>query len=326
VGSASQPPRDTGCSVTWDADHQPAYTGRSPEYPMIVGIGEVLWDVYPDGRKVAGGAPFNFAFHCHNLGHPAAIVSRVGDDDLGRELREHVRALGLSDEFIQTDPDHPTGTVEVALDANKVPTYTEDVAWDHLAWTDQVAALSAAAGVVCYGTLGVRCQPTFDVVNAFGTGADTLRVFDVNLRQDYFSRDAIAWGVARARWVKVSDEELPRVAALFDISAEPDALFAKVHQSLLRPDQLLIVTKGADGAELVWPEHDEMICEPGVPAAVADTVGAGDSFTAALVCKTREGWPLRRAAAFAVRYAARVCEFQGGTPALDPDDIDPDGP
>jgi fructokinase len=285
---------------------------------MIVGIGELLWDVFPDGRKVAGGAPFNFAVHCHNLGHPAAIVSRVGDDDLGRELREHVRARGLSDEFIQTDTDHPTGTVRVSLDADKVPTYTitEDAAWDHLAWDDRLAALSAAAGVVCHGTLGVRCQPTFDVVNAFGTGADTLRVFDVNLRQDYFSRDAIAWGVARARWVKVSDEELPRVAALFDISAEPDALFAKVHQSLLRPDQLLIVTKGADGAELVWPEHDEMICEPGVPAAVADTVGAGDAF-AALVCLFLQGRSLRDAAAFAVHYAARVCEHQGATPKID---------
>src|SRR5204862_334382 len=161
---------------------------------MIVGIGEVLWDTYPDGRKVAGGAPFNFAFHCHQLGHPAAIVSRVGDDDLGRELRERVRALGLSDEFIQTDPDKPTGTVAV--------------------------------------------------------------------------------------------------------------------------------THGADGAELLWPEHDECICEPGVPAKVVDTVGAGDSFTAALACKYLEGWPLRLAAQFAVLYSARVCEHQGGTPFID---LDPDG-
>src|SRR5204863_2294370 len=100
----------------------------SPMNP-IVGIGELLWDVYPDGHKVAGGAPFNFAFHCHQLGHPAVIVSRVGDDALGRELREEVRRLGLSDEYIQTDRDHPTGTVRVALDENKVPTYTitEDV-------------------------------------------------------------------------------------------------------------------------------------------------------------------------------------------------------
>src|SRR5262245_65742006 len=103
----------------------------------IVGIGEVLWDVYSDGRKVAGGAPFNFAFHCHQLGHPAVIVSRVGDDDLGRELRERVRELGLSDEYIQTDDEHPTGTVRVTLDENKVPAYTitENVAWDFIELT-----------------------------------------------------------------------------------------------------------------------------------------------------------------------------------------------
>ena len=286
---------------------------------MIVGIGELLWDIYPDGRKVAGGAPFNFAFHCHNLGHPAAIVSRVGDDDLGRELRERVRELGLSDEFIQLDRDHPTGTVRVSLDEHKVPTYTitEDVAWDHIAWDDPLAALSDTASAVCFGSLAVRGQVSFDAIGAFGGGDETVRVFDLNLRQNYFTRAAIEWGLARAHWVKVSDEELPRVAALFGITAEPDALFAKFHQSLLLPGQLLIVTKGADGAELLWPEHDECVCEPGVLVTVADTVGAGDSFTAAMVCLVQEGRSPREAARFAVEYAARVCEHQGGTPKID---------
>src|SRR4051812_9475710 len=124
----------------------------------IVGIGEVLWDVYPDGRKVAGGAPFNFAFHCRQLGHPAAIVSRLGDDDLGRELREEVRRLGLSDEYIQTDPDHPTGTVRVTLDENKVPTYTitENVAWDWIEWNQPLADRALRLAAVCFGTLAQR--------------------------------------------------------------------------------------------------------------------------------------------------------------------------
>src|SRR5256714_14504111 len=109
------------------------------EKRMIVGIGELLWDLYPDGRKVAGGAPFNFAFHCQQLGHPAVIVSRVGDDDLGRQLREEVRRLAMSDEYIQTDPAHPTGTVQVQVDAKGHPRYTitEHVAWDYLEWDDQ---------------------------------------------------------------------------------------------------------------------------------------------------------------------------------------------
>src|SRR5437868_5521515 len=124
----------------------------------VVGIGELLWDVYPDGRKVAGGAPFNFAFHCHQLGHPAVIVSRVGDDDLGRELREEVRRLGLSDEYIQTDSDHPTGTVRVSVDERGQPTYTitENVAWDYIAWDERLEQLAREAAAVCFGTLAQR--------------------------------------------------------------------------------------------------------------------------------------------------------------------------
>src|SRR6478609_7238320 len=116
----------------------------------IVGIGELLWDVYPDGRKVAGGAPFNFAFHSHQLGHPAVIVSRVGDDDLGHELRAEVKRLGLSDEYIQTDREHPTGTVRVALDENKVPVYTitENVAWDYIGWDESLKHLASEATAV----------------------------------------------------------------------------------------------------------------------------------------------------------------------------------
>src|SRR5207302_9929139 len=132
----------------------------------IVGIGELLWDIYPDGRKVAGGAPFNFAFHCHRLGHEAVIVSRVGDDDLGRELRDEVRRLGLSDEYIQTDPDHPTGTVRVTLDANKVPTYTitENVAWDYITWSERLEKLAGEAEAVCFGTLAQRGGSSCDAI------------------------------------------------------------------------------------------------------------------------------------------------------------------
>src|SRR5262245_37551961 len=132
----------------------------------IVGIGEVLWDVYPGGRKVAGGAPFNFAFHCHQLGHPAVVVSRVGDDDLGRELRERIRELGLSDEYIQTDPDHPTGTVQVTLDANAVPTYTitENVAWDWIEWDEKLKQLNRQFAAICHGTLALRTATSYQTI------------------------------------------------------------------------------------------------------------------------------------------------------------------
>src|SRR5262245_31415159 len=134
----------------------------------IVGIGELLWDVYPNGRKVAGGAPFNFAFHCHQLGHEAVIVSRVGDDDLGRELREVVKRSGMTDEFIQTDIEHPTGTVWVTV-ADGQPTYdiVENVAWDFLESTSITESLRLAMRAVCFGSLGSRSQGSRDMIARF---------------------------------------------------------------------------------------------------------------------------------------------------------------
>jgi fructokinase len=132
----------------------------------------------------------------------------------------------------------------------------------------------------------------------------------------------LEWGLTLADWVKMSADELVRLAEMFGIEADPDALFAKFHHEKLAPDQLLIVTQGADGAEMLDPAHDECVCEPGVAANVVDTVGAGDSFTAAMVCMTREGRSLRDATAFAVHYAARVCEHQGGTPTIDRADVE----
>src|SRR5262249_49397696 len=125
--------------------------------PPIVALGEVLWDLLPTGPR-AGGAPFNFAFHCHQLGHPAVLVSRVGDDDLGRRLRTAVRRLGLTDEYIQTDPKYPTGTVQVSLDASGQPAYTitEHVAWDFIEWEPRLELLAESAQAVCFGTLAQR--------------------------------------------------------------------------------------------------------------------------------------------------------------------------
>src|SRR2546423_7595770 len=153
----------------------------------IVGIGELLWDVYPDGRKVAGGAPFNFAFHCRQLGHPAVIVSRVGDDDLGRELRDEVRLLGLSHEYIQTDPEHPTGTVKVTVDAAGQPSYTitENVAWDYIEFGPQLALLREFASAICFGSLAQRAPVSGSSIYEFVAPTRArMRVFDLNLRGD----------------------------------------------------------------------------------------------------------------------------------------------
>ncbi len=279
----------------------------------IVGIGEVLWDVYPDGRKVAGGAPFNFAFHCHQLGHPSVIVSRVGDDDLGRELRERVRELGLSEEYIQTDRDHPTGTVQVALDANKVPTYTitENVAWDHIAWDDKLESLVKMCRAVCFGTLAARSTQSRTSIEQFlspwSVGADPqLIVYDVNLRSAVIP-SFVDWGIGSADWLKVNAAELERIGNWCgDIAATVRDTFSET--------QVVIVTRGEDGCSVISGDSLE---EPGVPAKVMDTVGAGDAFIAAMVCLHLEGKPLRECARFANHYAARVCEQPGGTPRID---------
>jgi fructokinase len=290
----------------------------------IVGIGELLWDVYPDGRKVAGGAPFNFAFHCHQLGHPAAIVSRVGDDELGRELRARVRELGLSDEYIQTDRKLPTGTVRVSVDKAGQPTYAigKNVAWDNIEWTDAVADLTRRAAALCHGTLALRAKATRSVVEKMALKLNQrggLTVYDVNLREN-LGPDETA--VFHSRWLKVNAEELgplmDRVGESIDDGVPvPDvpAMLDLLRADTKREDVVLIVTRGADGAEIV--AHGFHHRERAAHAQVVDTVGAGDAFTAAMVCLHLEGRPLRACARFANHYAARVCEHQGATPRID---------
>jgi fructokinase len=281
----------------------------------IVGIGEVLWDVYPDGRKVAGGAPFNFAFHCHQLGHPAVIVSRVGDDELGRELRARVRELGLSDEYIQTDREHPTGTVQVTLDANAVPTYTitENVAWDWIEWDEKLESLAKTCRAVCFGSLSTRhersCATILQVADIAGD-LGSLVVWDVNIRTPAPTQARICkWFMSGWwEWFKASAEDLAFLLAMFPggLWPEPGRL----------PIPTRLYTFGADGCEITTPSG-EVLREPGVSARVVDTVGAGDAFTAAMVCLHLEGRPLRDCARFANHYAARVCEQPGGTPRID---------
>lgn len=294
---------------------------------MIVGVGELLWDVFPDGRKVAGGAPFNFAFHCHNLGHEAAVVSRVGDDDLGRELRAEVRRLGLSDEFIQTDKSHPTGTVQVTVDAEGQPSYqiVQNVAWDHIEWDKPLADLTRRADAVCHGTLALRSRTSGGTVlkmahlKATRGKKDGLTVYDANLRGRELSEQAL-WA---ARWIKVNDEEYPALEDRIDRCMDDDpwprttrGMFDYLHHMSKMPDRLFLVTRGAAGAEILTADG-QTVRVGGVPATVVDTVGAGDSFTAAMVCLHLEGRSLKDCARFANHYAARVCEHRGGTPPID---------
>src|SRR6266542_1713081 len=188
----------------------------------IVGLGEVLWDLLPGGKE-PGGAPFNFTFHCHQLGHASAIVSRVGRDDLGREVRDVLVRLGLSDAFLQTDDAHPTGTVQVDVDRGGQPTFTitPNVAWDHLAWKDDLEALLSRAQAVCFGTLAQRhAVSRATIQRALRAARNALVVCDINLRQHYYDREVIEASLSASRWAKLNEDELEVLDALLGLKGK----------------------------------------------------------------------------------------------------------
>jgi fructokinase len=284
--------------------------------PEIVGMGEILWDLLPGGRQL-GGAPFNFAFHCHQLGHASVMVSRVGADDLGREIRSAVRGLGLSEAYLQQDPSHPTGTVTVALDDWGQPTFTitPDVAYDHLAWDTNLDILFGQARAVCFGTL-IQRHPTAraTVQRALRAARQALVVYDVNLRQRYFTKEVMETSLVASRWVKLNEDELVVLRDLLALAGGTDSeILADLrHRYHL---ELAALTRGEGGC-LVQTAREE-IPMPGLPVNVVDTVGAGDAFTAGLLADVLEGKPLPEAVAFANRLAANVAGSAGGTPRLD---------
>jgi fructokinase len=306
--------------------------GLSMSAKKIVGVGELLWDIFPDGRKVAGGAPFNFAFHCHQLGHEAAIVSRVGNDDLGNELRARVQELGLSDEHIQTDRKLPTGTVRVAVNRTGQPSYTIDTgaAWGNLEWTPALVSLTREAGALCHGTLalcgGKKSRDVIDKMALQVHQHKGLTIYDVNLRGKSAARPderATFW----SRWLKVNENELGDlmrcVGESIDdgVPVENERQMLELLQSDMgRDDTVLIITRGEEGAEVfgLGVHHRERAPQ----VKVIDTVGAGDAFTAAMVCLHLEGRPLQECLHFANHYAARVCEHQGATPHIDRKEVE----
>jgi fructokinase len=283
--------------------------------PPIVGVGEVLWDLFPTGRQL-GGAPFNFTFHCHQLGHPALMVSRVGADALGHEIRAAIHRLGLSDALVQEDVAHPTGTVAVAVDEHGQPTFTitPDVAYDFLAWNADLEATFVQARAVCFGTLAQRHEVARATIRqALRAARQALIVYDVNLRQHFFSREILEESLRSCTWAKLNEDELTVLRALLELAGTTaSATLANLRWRF--GVKLAALTRGANGC-LVQTANEEMDV-PGVPVQVVDTVGAGDAFTAGLLVYGLEGRPLREAVPFANRLAARVAASAGGTPTI----------
>jgi fructokinase len=284
--------------------------------PVIVGLGEVLWDFLPSGR-VLGGAPANFAYCSYLLGNRAVIASRTGDDQLSRELREGLAARGVGQEFLQMDGIHPTGTVLVQLNSSGQPTFeiTQPSAWDFLEFSDGWKALANKADAVCFGSLAQRSPVSRRTILDFldATRKSALRIFDVNLRQSFYSDEIIHSSLQKANVLKLNHEEMPILAEMIKIESRNEIAFC---QEIVRrfPLTVVCVTRGANGSVLVdgagVHEHG------GFRVKVADTVGAGDAFTAGLVHELLRGSTLQAASGTANRMGAWVASKVGAMPAM----------
>ena len=281
----------------------------------ILSIGEVLWDLLPSG-PLLGGAPANFAVHAQALGGDVKLVSRVGTDPLGHEIIERLQAREMSIDLIGIDDALPTGTVSVTLASDGQPEYIihEQVAWDALAVTAAAVTAAAEAHAVCFGSLGQRAPASRAAVEALVAASppQALRVFDINLRQSFYSREVIAASLALANVLKLNETELPVLAEMFGLSGDTRSQITTLASE--HGLQAVAFTRGSQGSCLLvadeWSEH------PGVPTTVADTIGAGDSFTAAFVLGLLKGWPVPAIHQRASEVAAFVCSQAGPTPPL----------
>ncbi len=284
--------------------------------PVVAGIGEVLWDCYPDGAHF-GGAPANFASHAASLGAESWMVSAVGTDAHGDRALQVLSDLKVRCDLVARDPKHSTGQVLVTLDAEGVPRYeiSLDVAWDHLAWSEHFGAFATRCDAICFGSLAQRSPDSRATIRRFVAAVrrSALRVFDVNLRQRFFDRETIDASLRLASALKLNDEELPVIAELCEIRARAPREILR--ELMTRYDlHLAALTRGPRGALLLDDRGEDDCLAP--ETVVVDTVGAGDAFTAALVSDFLRGLPLSRINRHANAVASFVCSQAGATPPL----------
>jgi fructokinase len=288
----------------------------------VAGIGEVLWDILPE-RTCLGGAPANFAYITTLMGDDGVVASRVGKDSRGVQALKRMEELGLNIDHVQIDQDHPTGTVKVELDGKGQPRFeiAREVAWDFLKWTADWRELAGKADAVCFGSLAQRSEESRATIRKFlkGTSAAALKVFDVNLRQSYYSREVLEESMQLADIVKLNDEELPKIMRLVgpnNSSTQPanENELSSAQRLIEAFDlKLVCITRGGRGSLLV--RDGESSEHPGFRVRVADTVGSGDAFTAGLVHEYLHGAPLALMNETANRVGAWVASEEGAMPA-----------
>ena len=286
---------------------------------IVVGMGEALWDVLPEGKKI-GGAPANFAYHVSQFGLPSCVVSAIGDDALGKEIIENFTSKGL-DQLIAEVP-YPTGTVQVEIDQTGIPLYDikENVAWDNIPYTEHLDALAKRTKAVCFGSLAQRNVVSRETINHFldtmPKDDDSLIVFDVNLRQGFYNKEILCKSMQNCNILKINDEELITVSRMFgypgsDLQDKCWILLGKYNL------KMLILTCGINGSYVFTPGNVSF--QPTPKVEVADTVGAGDSFTAAFIASILKGKSVTEAHTIAVKTSAFVCTQKGAMPILPPE-------
>jgi fructokinase len=286
------------------------------ELPIVVGLGELLWDCFAESR-LPGGAPANVAFHACQMGCRGIVGSRVGRDSPGDELIKFLAGQGLETDWVQRDAEHPTSTVTVDTSQPNHPRFIihENVAWDFLALDEPLRQLLKQASAVCFGTLAQRSPQSRQSIHAAlaAVGPQCLIVYDVNLRQHFFDRQRVVESLSKARIVKLNAEEVIDLDKLLGLDSPTPLDFARLLQERFGVDTVCI-TRGDRGCLLVGP--DEFVDDPGTPVRVADAVGAGDAFTAALILGRLGGWPLVAQASFANAAGALVASRPGAMPVL----------
>ncbi len=284
------------------------------EKKKILGLGEILWDMLPGGKKL-GGAVTNLIYFTNLLGSEGRIASAIGTDDLGKEILAVLEGNGLSTDLIREDPDHPTGTVEVTLDQGGKPSYIihEHVAWDNVKVTDALLASAREADALVFGSLFQRNGVSRDTLRTVVKAAENAVTFcDINLRQNYYSEDIISWSCNNADILKLNDEEIPVIGKLTGLYGDADG----VAEGLIEKYSLKMIalTRGDKGSVLYTSESVSE--HPGIPAEVRDSVGAGDSFAAAVLTGVLEGWDLDDINDRGNIIASYVCSQDGATPAV----------
>lgn len=286
---------------TWSTAH----TGR----PVV--FGEVLFDCFEDGHCVLGGAPFNVAWHLQGFGLDPLLVSRVGEDDRGAEVADAMERWGLDTSGLQRDPDHPTGTVEISLSPGGHPTFeiVPDQAYDHIESAKARALLSEGRWNLLYhGSLVTRGAPAQEALNSVQEQLDSPRFVDVNLRSPWWERSSVLGSLSHASWAKLNDLELRELSGEAATSEALEVRAARFRKQLGL--ELLILTLGSEGALLLT--RDQILrSRPETVEDLADSVGAGDAFSAVCILGFSLGWPLRYTLTRAVDFASAICGIRG---------------